>query len=121
MAVTKGKISWGGVIEHWFIGTSGDNLNEFILASNTHLKIVEINFNVVGTGVATEDFLGKKDHSQGATQLDQEFIQEDMAGKPGVLQSFDKGIHISDGSKGVFTWTNTDTLAWGLSVFVEEV
>lgn len=120
MAVTdQGKTSHGGITEYSWTGTTGDNVAQSITSIGGHYEIVQVSLNLVGTGSASLEFTGTIDHSKDSA-LDIEFYAQNMSGQTGTLQRWanNAGIIVPLGSDADFAWTNTDSLAWGLSVFV---
>ena len=120
MAVTTNdKNSYSGIVEYSWEGTSDVALSASIEAIGAHLQIVQISFSLTGTGSASEEFTSTLNHLEGS-DLDIEFFSQNMSGQRGVIQRWanDAGIYIPKGSTVDFAWTNTDVLAWGLSVLV---
>jgi len=127
MAITTNDLnSYGGIVEYSWTGLSTDAVDAdtcFIKAVGAHFQIIQIAFNLVGTGSASLEFTGSIDHSldvSGNGDLDTEFFAQNMSGQTEVLQRWDNnaGIYIPKDSDADFAWTNTDNLAWGLSVMV---
>jgi len=120
MAVTfEGKTSHGGIVEYAWTGETSDAVAQSITSIGGHFEIVQVSLNVVGTGSASEEFTGTIDHAKSAS-LDVEFYAQNMSGQKGTLQRWanNAGIIVPLGSDADFAWDNTDSLAWGLSVFV---
>jgi len=120
MAVTTNDLnSYGGIVEYSWSGGTGDNVAQTISAVGAHFQILQIAFNLVGTGSASLEMTGTIDHNT-SSSIDTEFFAQNMSGQTEVLQRWanDAGIYIPKDSDADFAWTNTDSLAWGLSVMV---
>ncbi len=121
MSITENNTnSYAGIIEYSWTGDTTDDLDVSIEAIGAHLQVVQISFNLVGTG--TETMTATINHADGGDSdaLDTEYFAQDMTGQTEVLQRWanDAGIYIPKGSATDFAWTNTEELAWGLSVLV---
>ena len=121
MAVTTNPIlSYGGITEYSWTGITTDDVDQNIVALNSHFEIVQINFNVVGTANVSVNFTGTTNHSISAS-LDSVFFSQDTNATTGIVQRWadNAGIIVPMGSVAEFDWDNSvEALAWGLSVFV---
>tara|TARA_R110002020_G_scaffold21429_5_gene72804 strand:- start:3098 stop:3481 length:384 start_codon:yes stop_codon:yes gene_type:complete len=124
MTITTNKVnSYAGIVEYSWTGEAGDHVAQEIKAVGAHFQIVQIAFNLVGEGSASVEFTMKTDHSldiSGNGDMDTELYAQNTSGLGGILNRWNNnaGPYIPSGSSADFAWTNTDSLAWGLSVMV---
>lgn len=133
MAITfHGIESNGNLTEYAWEGGTGDAIvgtttpltsdmetKMFVVANGGAITIVEISLNFVGTSATTEDFVGTKDHIYGSA-FDAIFTSTNTNTLTGLYKRWDNnaGIIITKGSHANFTWANSNSLAWSLSVIV---